>query len=98
MTDDTRRRALEAVAARAAAASHLEPPGGEALLRSVVEAAVVVFGAQATSIALHEPDTDRLVIRAAAGPQGRERRARALVAPVDRAPRCPVPAAARRRR
>ena len=45
MTDDARRRALEAVAARAAAASHLEPPGGEALLRSVVDAAVVVFGA-----------------------------------------------------
>jgi GAF domain-containing protein len=70
MTDDARRRALEAVAARAAAASHLEPPGGEALLRSVVDAAVVVFGAQAASIALHEPDTDRLVIRVAAGPQG----------------------------
>jgi GAF domain-containing protein len=70
MTDDARRRALEAVAARAAAAAHLEPPGGEAVLRSVVDATVVVFGAQAASIALHEPDTDRLVIRVAAGPQG----------------------------
>jgi GAF domain-containing protein len=75
VTDDERRdallAALEAVAARAAAASQLEPGGGEAVLQSVVDAAVVVFGAQATSIALHEPDTDRLVIRVAAGPQGR---------------------------
>jgi GAF domain-containing protein len=70
MTDDARRLALEAVAARAAAASRLEPPGGEAVLRSVVDAAVLVFSAQAASIALHEPDTDRLVIRVAAGPQG----------------------------
>jgi len=70
MTEDARRLALEAVAARAAAASRLEPPGGEAVLRSVVDAAVLVFSAQAASIALHEPDTDRLVIRVAAGPQG----------------------------
>ena len=59
MTEDARRLALEAVAARAAAASRLEPPGGEAVLRSVVDAAVLVFSAQAASIALHEPDTDR---------------------------------------
>src|SRR5690349_7582831 len=74
MTDDARRDALfdalEGVAARAAAASRVEPPGGEAVLRSVVEAAVVVFSARAASIALHEPDTDRLVIRVAAGPEG----------------------------
>ena len=74
MTDDERRDALldalESVAARAAAASHLEPPGGEAVLRSVVEAAVAVLSARAASIALHEPDTDRLVIRVAAGPEG----------------------------
>ena len=74
MTDDARREALldalEAVAARAAAASQLEPPGGEAVLQSVVDAAVVVFAARAASIALHEPDTDRLVIRVAAGPEG----------------------------
>jgi GAF domain-containing protein len=62
--------ALEGVAARAAAATRLEPPGGEAVLRSVVEAAVVVFSARAASIALHMPDTDRLVIRVAAGPEG----------------------------
>jgi GAF domain-containing protein len=74
VTDDPRREALldafEAIAARAAAASRLEPPGGEAVLQSVVEATVVVFSARAASIALHEPDTDRLVIRVAAGPEG----------------------------
>jgi GAF domain-containing protein len=63
--------ALEAVAARAAVAARLEPPTGQALLRSIVEAAVVVFGAEAASIALHEPDTDALVIRVAAGRQGK---------------------------
>jgi len=63
--------ALEAVAARAAVATRLEPQSGEALLRSIAEAAVLVFGAEAASIAIHEPDTDRLVIRVAAGRQGR---------------------------
>lgn len=62
--------ALEGVAARAAAASRLEPPGATAVLRSVTEAAVTVFGAEAVSIALHEPESDRLVIRAAAGRAG----------------------------
>ncbi|MEO5965985.1 MAG: GAF domain-containing protein [Candidatus Limnocylindrales bacterium] len=74
MNDDAREAtildALEGVAARAAVSSRLEPPGGEAILRSVVEAAVAVFGAEAASIALHEPDTDRLVIRVAAGRAG----------------------------
>ena len=63
-------RALEEVAARAAAAGRLEPPGGEAVLRSVVEVAVTLFEAEAVSIALHDPATDRLVIRVAAGRQG----------------------------
>ena len=63
--------ALEAVAARAAVAARLEPQSGQALLRSITEAAVIVFGAEAASIALHEPDTDQLVFRVAAGPQGR---------------------------
>jgi GAF domain-containing protein len=62
--------ALEAVAARAGAASRLEPPGGDVVLQSVVEAAVAVFGAEACSIALHDAETDRLVIRVAAGRQG----------------------------
>jgi GAF domain-containing protein len=62
--------ALEEVAARAAAAGRLEPPGGEAVLRSVVEATVALFDAEAASIALHDPVTDRLVIRVAAGTAG----------------------------
>jgi len=62
--------ALEAVAVRAAAAGRLEPPGGEAVLRSVVEAAVTLFDAEAASIALHDVATDRLVIRVAAGNAG----------------------------
>ncbi|MEI7744706.1 MAG: GAF domain-containing protein [Chloroflexota bacterium] len=62
--------ALEAVAARAAASRRLEPPGGEAVLRSVVEATVTLFDAEAASIALHDPASDRLVIRVAAGTAG----------------------------
>ncbi len=62
--------ALEEVAVRAAAAGRLEPAGGDAVLRSVVEVAVAVFDAAAASIALHDPATDRLVIRVAAGPAG----------------------------
>lgn len=61
---------LEAVAARAVAAQRLEPPGAEAVLRSVVEATVALFDAEAASIALHEPAADRLVIRVAAGTAG----------------------------
>ena len=63
-------QALEEVAARAAAAGRLEPPGFEAVLRTVVETAVALFDAEAVSIALHDPAADRLVIRVAAGPQG----------------------------
>ena len=37
--------ALEAIAARAAVAARLEPQSGQALLRSITEAAVLVFGA-----------------------------------------------------
>ena len=74
MTEDAREAAilaaLEGVAARAAAASRLEPPGATAALHSVVEAAAAVFGAEAVSIALHEPESDRLVIRVAAGRAG----------------------------
>jgi GAF domain-containing protein len=74
MTDDVHESraidALEAVAARAAVAARLEPPGSEALLRAITEAAVLVLRAEAASIALHEPDTDRLLIRVAAGRQG----------------------------
>jgi GAF domain-containing protein len=62
--------ALEAVAARAAAAGRLEPPAGELVLRSVVDATVALFDAEAASIALHDPASDRLVIRVAAGDAG----------------------------
>jgi GAF domain-containing protein len=59
--------ALEAVASRAAAAGRLEPAGGEAVLRAVAETTVTLFDAEAASILLHEPETDRLAIRVAAG-------------------------------
>jgi GAF domain-containing protein len=62
--------ALEEVAARAAAAGRLEPPGGAAVLRSVVDATVALFDAEAASIALHDPAADTLVIRVAAGASG----------------------------
>jgi GAF domain-containing protein len=62
--------ALEAVAARAAIVGRLEPPGGAAVLRSVVEATVTLFDAEAASIVLHDPASDRLVIRVAAGTAG----------------------------
>jgi GAF domain-containing protein len=41
-----------------------------ALLQSVVDAAVTLFEAEAASIALYEPDPDRLEFRVAAGAQG----------------------------
>jgi GAF domain-containing protein len=47
--------------------------GGDAetaLLQSVVDAAVALFEAEAASIALFEPDPDRLEFRVAAGAQG----------------------------
>ncbi len=68
--DDRLLRALEAVAARAAVAGRLEPSAGEAVLRSVAEATVTLFDAEAASLALHDPATDRLVIRVAAGTAG----------------------------
>ena len=61
---------LAAIAARAEAAGRLEPPGGAAVLRSIVEATVVLFDAEAASIALYDATTDRLVFRVAAGAQG----------------------------
>lgn len=61
---------LEAVAARAQAATTLEPPGGAAVLRSIVEATVELFDAEAASIALYDRAADRLVFRVAAGAQG----------------------------
>ncbi len=63
-------QALTAVALRAEAARRLELGTGEAVLRSVVEAAVALFDAEASSIALYDAASDRLVFRVAAGEQG----------------------------
>lgn len=64
------RALLEAIGARAEAAGRLEPPGGAAVLRSVVDAAATLFDAEAASIALYDSASDRLVFRVAAGSQG----------------------------
>jgi GAF domain-containing protein len=61
---------IGAVAARVEAARRLEAGSGDALLRSIVEATVVLFGAKAASIALHDPASDRLVFHVAAGEEG----------------------------
>jgi len=63
-------RLLEAIALRARVADAIDPPGGAAVLRSIVDAAVALFDAEAASIALHDPATDRLVFRVAAGERG----------------------------
>jgi GAF domain-containing protein len=62
--------ALRAVGLRAEAARRLELGSGEAVLRSVVEAAVALFQSEAASIALYDPPSDRLIFRVAAGAQG----------------------------
>lgn len=51
-------------------ATHLQGDVETALLQSVVDAAVVLFEAEAASVALFEPDPDRLEFRVAAGAQG----------------------------
>jgi GAF domain-containing protein len=58
--------ALRHPASRGSVAASAEVP----LLRSVVDAAVMLFGAEAASIALYEPDPERLEFRVAAGQQG----------------------------
>lgn len=67
---DRAREALGAVALRAAVAGRLEPVAGEAILRSVLETAVALFDANASSLALHDPQTDKLVFRVVAGAAG----------------------------
>jgi GAF domain-containing protein len=62
--------ALVAVAARLAAAERLAPTGSEPALRAVADAAAAALRVTAASIALHDPIANRLVFRAAAGPQG----------------------------
>jgi len=61
---------LRAVALRVEAARRLAPTAGTDVLRSIVDATVTLFGAEAASIALHDPTTDRLVFEVAAGEQG----------------------------
>jgi GAF domain-containing protein len=61
---------LAAVARRLDAAARIEPPGGEAVLQSIVDATVALFSAEAASLALYDAVTDRLVFRVAAGERG----------------------------
>jgi signal transduction protein with GAF and PtsI domain len=61
---------LVAVGRRLAAADRLWPTQPEPLLQAVAATAASIMDAQAASIALHDPATDRLVFVAAAGPAG----------------------------
>jgi signal transduction protein with GAF and PtsI domain len=61
---------LQAIALRGEAARRLEAGSARAVLRSVVEATVALFEAEAASIALYDAVTDRLVFEVAAGEQG----------------------------
>ena len=64
--------ALAALARRLAAAERLEPPVRDAQLEAIVATAALALDAQAASIALHDPTTDRLTFVAAAGPAAGE--------------------------
>jgi GAF domain-containing protein len=68
--DRDARAALAAIGRRAEVARRLELGSAEAVLRSVVEAAVALFEAEAASIALYESARNVLVFRVAAGEQG----------------------------
>jgi len=61
---------LHELAVRVEAARRLAPPAGTAVLRSIVEATVSLFDAEAASLALHDPIADRLVFTVAAGEHG----------------------------
>ena len=61
---------LRAIALRAETARRLESGAARAVLRSIVEATVALFEAEAASIALYDAATDRLVFEVAAGEQG----------------------------
>ena len=63
-------QALLAAARRSAAARRIQGDAETSLLQTVVDAAVVLFDAEAASIALFERDPDRLEFRVAAGEQG----------------------------
>ena len=61
---------LRRIALRGEIARRLETETARAVLRSVVEATVALFEAEAASIALYDQATDRLVFEVAAGEQG----------------------------
>ena len=61
---------LREAAVRLGVAARLESSAGEAVLRSVVEAAVALIHAEAASIAIHDPATNELVFQVAAGERG----------------------------
>ncbi len=61
---------LRALAFRVEAARRIAPAAGTPILRSIVEATVALFDAEAASLALHDPATDRLVFQVAAGKHG----------------------------
>jgi GAF domain-containing protein len=67
-SDEAMLAALAAVARRLDAATALTPPADDPLLTAVVAIAATVLDAQAASVAVHDPATDRLVFAAAAGP------------------------------
>jgi GAF domain-containing protein len=69
---DPLRTALRAIALRAEAARRLTPPAGTAVLESIVEATVALFGAEAASIALYDATSRKLVFAVAAGEHGKE--------------------------
>jgi GAF domain-containing protein len=64
------REALAAIGRRAEVARRLELGGTEAVLHSIVEAAVLLFEAEAASLALFDSARNLLVFRVAAGAQG----------------------------
>ncbi len=61
---------LQAIALRAETARRLHGESSRAVLRSVVEATVALFDAEAASLALYDASPDRLVFEVAAGEQG----------------------------
>src|SRR4051812_438327 len=63
-------QALRLSARRSSVARRIDAGAEQDLLQTIVEATVALFEAEAASIALFEPNPDRLVYRVAAGAQG----------------------------
>src|SRR5258705_6042766 len=77
MAADRRRRLgrdavslLEAIALRAEVGRRVYGDSARAVLRSIVDATVTLFDAEAASIALYDAASDRLVFEGASGEQG----------------------------